>query len=99
VADRFVKFDGAVAGGQRPVADPDRTKILTGGTRLWFAKQLRLSQRKILRDVAGDGSPEFPGRSLDAGKGSIFSGDPLIVQIHAEFLREVFYGTLIFVCP
>jgi len=99
VADRFVKLDGAVAGGQRPVADPDRTECLTDGTRLWFAEQLRLSQGKILRDVAGDGSTEFSGRGLDAGKGSIFSGNSLIVQIHAEFLREVLYGTLILVCP
>jgi hypothetical protein len=99
VADSFVKLDRAIAGGQRPVADPDSTEFLTGGTRLWFAEQLRLSQGEILRDVAGDGSTESPGRGLDAGKGSIFSGNSLIVQIHAEFLREVFYGTLIFVCP
>lgn len=99
MADSFVKLDGAVSGGQLPVVDSNRTEFSTGGTRLWFGEQLRLSQRKILRDMAGDSSTELPGRRLDAGKGSIFSGNSLIVQIHAEFFREVFYGTLIFGRP
>ena len=69
------------------------------GTRLLLVEQFGLLEGEVLRDLAGDGLPQFASSGFDLGKGGILSSDLLGIQIDAKFLSELLDSLLIAVGP
>ena len=64
-----------------------------------LVEQFSLLEGEVLRDLAGDGLPQFASSGFDLGKGGILSSNLLGSQIDAKFLSELLDSLLIFVGP
>jgi hypothetical protein len=64
-----------------------------------LVEQFGLLEGEVLRDLAGDGLPQFASSGFDLGKGGILSSDLLGSQIDAKFFCESLDSLLIFVGP
>ena len=99
MASGFVQFDGHLAGRQLPLPHLDLAELSAVGTRLRLAEQFGLLESQVLGHMPGDRFADPAGGEFNAGKGSCFASHVGIVQIDAEFFREVIDSPLILVGP
>jgi len=92
----FRQADRPLGRRESAVVNFHRTEFLASGTGLILVEQLGLLDGEFFHDMSSDGLPHLTGGGFDAGKGGLFSGQVVGLQIDSDFFGHGFECLLIF---